>query len=593
MASHAGLIYVLETKDGYIDEKGKIATKIEEAKKIDFLDFGFGPSALEVFRRLGFENSELGEDDIRFFSVIPPYEARVDKIASFYKKLGMDFEFALEEAHSDYITYSLSNNKNYLKYIDLLEKKVIDFFERKPVDELLKTNDQTLELHQIKNNTYQREESTIDYFYSKKGQVYRYSLELKNPQIEKYFNLNEEEIKYWNEWQNKGLINYLEKRIQESKYQCYLGQDFQILDKKIEEGKLKLYFQGASRGISNLVDLLNQSVRDYYSKKELHITRMFGSYILLQNKEGELKAVKATPVPIKYCPLMVKLLKEVGGTSADTLLETLKTEDEELQTKMMCNLINEIVIQGGYFDTNRPLNSCEANVLFGASETISSAFKGNLIDAAVIVSNNLGTIITTNDSNTQGAVKRMTGLFYTSPSEKLVTTAVTSKIIPVFPYTAKIDQVAGVKEAIKRGYKRIAVSVAASDNYLLKELKELETDGVILYKFGLCSTGIDEKTALIMKENADVVWSCASKYVKQMIEPVALAQVGIKIPVHVMTEKGWKIVKNHLSYMDFEDPDLEINNGEDKPVILNEKGKMKVLTKKEIHNCTDCPHPCV
>ena len=67
----------------------------------------------------------------------------------------------------------------------------------------------------------------------------------------------------------------------------------------------------------------------------------------------------------------------------------------------MCELIDEVVIKGGYFDTSRPLNSCEVNVLFGASETMSSAFEAGLIDAAVIVSNNLGTIITTDQSNTQ------------------------------------------------------------------------------------------------------------------------------------------------------------------------------------------------
>lgn len=424
-------------------------------------------------------------------------------------------------------------------------------------------------------------------------QFYIYSFELKNPQVEKYFNLEEEEIKYFNGWQNEGLFSYLNQRMEEFKNQLFLDFDFQIVNQNIEDGKLNVYFQTTSKNTDPLREFLNQSIRDYYSMRELHITRMFGSYILLQRENEELRAVRTTPIPIQYCPLMVKLLKEVGGEYADTLLETLKTEDEHLQTEMMCNLINEIVIKGGYFDTNRPLNSCEANVLFGASETIASAFKSNLIDAAVIVSNNLGTIITTNDLNTQGAVKRMTGLFYTSPSEKLVNTAVASGIIPVFPYTATIDQVVGVKEAMKRGYKRIAVSVAAGDNYLLKDLKELETDGVILYKFGLCSTGINKETALIMKENADVVWSCASKYVKEMIEPNSIAQVGIKIPVHVMTERGWEIVKNHLSYMNFEDTNLKTSCGEEKPVIFNEKGKMKTLTKKKIHNCTYCPHPCV
>ena len=133
---------------------------------------------------------------------------------------------------------------------------------------------------------------------------------------------------------------------------------------------------------------------------------MFGSYVLLQRINGELKAVLSTEVPISYCPLMYKLLKEVGGENADLLLAALKNGDAEAQKEAMLNLINEVVIKGGYFDTSRPLNSCEANVLFGASETLSSAFQNGLIDAAVIVSNNLGTIITTNAFNTQGAVKR-------------------------------------------------------------------------------------------------------------------------------------------------------------------------------------------
>lgn len=356
-----------------------------------------------------------------------------------------------------------------------------------------------------------------------------------------------------------------------------------LIDKKLD-----------NRVLSCANDIL-EYIREYYNKKDVHITRMFGSYILLKNVNGKLKAIKATPIPIKYCPLMVKLLKEVGGEHADALLKSLKEENPELQSKMMCKLINEVVIDGGYFDTNRPLNSCEANVLFGASETMSSAFKEGIIDAAVIVSNNLGTIITTNDSNTQGAVKRMTGLFHTSPSKKLIKTATDARIDVVFPYTASIDQLEGVKKAIRLGYKNIAVSVAAEDNYLHKKLKELEKDGVKIYKFGLCSTGISEETAKIMMNDADVIWSCASKQVKNYIEPNAIAQVGIKIPVHIMTEDGWNIVSNHLKYMDsvLEIDNINLTSGEEEPVFLNNKGIIKKMKKKDVRLCSDCPHPCI
>lgn len=362
-----------------------------------------------------------------------------------------------------------------------------------------------------------------------------------------------------------------------------------------DKGYLKVVL--LNRVIDEKVTLCSKEIlefiRNYYDKNAVHITRMFGSYILLKKNGGNLTAIKATPIPIKYCSLMIKLLEEVGGENALDIINSLNTDDRIKQEKAMCKLINDIVIKGGYFDTNRPLNSCEANVLFGASETMSSAFKSGLIDAAVIVSNNLGTIITTNDCNTQGAVKRMTGLFHTSPSQKIMDTAYEEGIIPVFPYTAEIDQLEGVKKAISLGYKNIAVSVAADDNYLHEELKQLENEkGVIIYKFGLCSTGISHDTAEIMRDNSDVVWSCASKYVKEEIEPKAVAQVGVKIPVHIMTEQGWNIVSNHLEYMGFNDEVL-LTSGEDKPVLLNDKGKIKVLTKKNLRKCNDCPHPCI
>lgn len=405
------------------------------------------------------------------------------------------------------------------------------------------------------------------------------TFKLKTVPLDKFFSLNEKEK---NKYQidNEELKNYL---------QSILANE--ILDIKICGDKLVIY----SNGILNNRQVLSL-MREYYENNQTHITRMFGSYILIKGDKKDLRAVKATPIPIKYCPLMMKLLKEVGGEVADELLRTLEMEDETLQTEMMCTLINDVVIKGGYFDTNRPLNSCEANVLFGASETISSAFQNDIVDAAVIVSNNLGTIITTNSSNTQGAVKRMTGLFYTSPSETIVNTAIHSKIIPVFPYTAEIDQIVGVKKAIELGYKKIAVSIAASDNHLHDELNRLEAEhGVIIYKFGLCSTGIDDKTATVMRDNADVVWSCASKQVKDYVEPNSIAQVGIKIPVHIMTNQGWHIVSNHLRLMNpnIDYGRIKLDTGEEKPIFLNDTDGIKVLQKKYVHKCDDCPRPCI
>ncbi len=592
MASHSGLKYILETKKGYVKEDGSFTNSKSDAMLIDFWQFGFGPSAEDVYKRLGYSDQEVLDNGVSFCTMIPSYEGRDMLGINTYELMEYDFREAVDKSRSDYYQYNLIDDDKCLKYEEYLKEILLRYYQsHKSVVEVLGD----IDLYEIKGGEIDVEGGMLKRYYSSLGNVFRYSIPLKNPHIEKYFDIDRELQNYYNHFQQDGLIDYFAKRFNDEKFSWGLNFDTKLLDIKIIDDELVMYLDDWTNINGNKVAKgLNSVIRDFYSTKEMHITRMFGSYVILQKIDGELRAVEATPVPIKYCPLMVKLLNEVGGKESGKFIEAIKTENIEIQKMMMCNLIDNVVIKGGYFDTNRPLNSCEANVLFGASETISSAFKSEMLDAAVIVSNNLGTIITTNETNTQGAVKRMTGLFYTSPSLDIINEASESKIIPVFPYSATIDQVEGVKEAIKRGYKKIAVTFAAKDNELLEQIKELENEDITIYKFGLCSTGINENTAKMMLENADIVWSCASKYVKELIEPNAIAQVGIKIPVHIMTKKGWDLVRNHLEYMINQDiEEVDLVKGEGKTVFLNSDDGIKKLIKKDIRKCSDCPYPCI
>lgn len=591
MASHAGLILVLKNKDGYVDQEGNIVKDKDQARPVTFYEAGFS-DASKVLERLGLDNGSIDKESLTYETLIPSYDSRLGDIEEYLREMGYGYHNACQRAASYFEMLDLYNYDKFKKYIKELEKQTREYCctHTEPTEEII-VDGQKISLHLAANPySYSREGYKKEKFYSINDTFYKYSIRLKNPHVEKYFTLPKEEQDYYNNWQNIGLMESIKKVIAE--YNSTSSYPASVKSLSIENNELKLFADYIS---TDLTDLLNSCVQEHYSKREMHITRMFGSYIILQRIDGVLKSTKATEVPIKYCPLMIKLLKEVGGEKSDELIRAISEGDKETSSKLMLKLIDEVVIAGGYFDTSRPLNSCEANVLFGASETISSAFTSNMLDAAVIVSNNLGTIITTNNSNTQGAVKRMTGLFYTSPSSEIVQTAKDERIIPVFPYTAEIDQIAGIKEAISRGYKRIAVTFAAGDNRLLSYVKELEREGITIYKFGLCSTGIDELTARTMLENADIIWSCASKYVKELIEPNAIAQVGIKIPVHIMTKKGWELVKNHLSLMNSSNDftDLSLSMGETKPVILNTDSGIKKLTKKDIHHCADCPTPCI
>lgn len=572
MASHAGLIYTLKTEKGYVAGDNQYTQDKNKALLISFEQFGWC-SNKTVLKMLGYpdETAELE-------TIVPSFESRLGWIENKLKLLG--YKDYSDMAMDFYARYNCNNSDEYLEYIKYLDKQIKKIYNSMPVLDTLIIDNKEMELKRLQ---FSKPINDLEYHTEKLCDqtriIIKSTFKLKNLPLNKYFNLNTGEKKQYQ-------YNYDELIKQ-------IKQNLNIIDLRLQDNELMVY----SNVLPNILNKYILSIlRDFYEENQFHITRMFGSYILLKGNKEELKAIKATPIPIKYCPLMTKLLKEVGGDIAEKILMTLQTEGEKLQTEAMCDLINEVVIKSKYFDTNRPLNSCEANVLFGASETIASAFDNNLVDAAVIVSNNLGTIITTNSNNTQGAVKRMTGLFYTSPSEKLVETAMNENIIPVFPYTAEIDQIAGIKKAIELGYKKIAVSVAAKDNYLLKQIKQIEKENnVLIYKFGLCSTGIDEKTAIIMKDNADVIWSCASKQIKNYVEPHAIAQVGIKIPVHIMTSQGWQIVKNHLVKMNPElgNQSIDLVEGENKPVLLNNDNSIKVLKKKNVYNCQDCPRPCI
>lgn len=334
-------------------------------------------------------------------------------------------------------------------------------------------------------------------------------------------------------------------------------------------------------------------VQKYYSELNIHITRMFGSYILIAPNSKKLEAKFATKTEINYCPLMFKLLKQQGASEA-LLQSLLKGNIHTYQTEI-CHFINEVILPAGGFDDNRPLNSCERNVSFGASESMADSIDHGIIDAAVIVSNNLGTVITNTSSTTQGVVKRMSGLFYTSPSPNSIDNAYHSNIFPVFPITGDIDQLEGVKQAIQLGYKRIAVSVAADDNKLLSEISKLEKDGITIYKFGLCATGVTENTATIMAKNADVIWSCASKYVRELVAPASLLQIGIKIPVYIMNTKGLDIIKPRLLSIDpsFDFSDITLTESDEKTVIYNQSSHLVKTKFKNLKKCVDCPHPCV
>jgi len=88
---------------------------------------------------------------------------------------------------------------------------------------------------------------------------YIYSFELKNPHIESFFDMKDEQINYYNSWQNKGIIENISNFIKNKE------------NIKISNGNLEIYFDDYNK---EQINLINESIRDFYEEKEMHITRM-------------------------------------------------------------------------------------------------------------------------------------------------------------------------------------------------------------------------------------------------------------------------------------------------------------------------------
>jgi hypothetical protein len=58
------------------------------------------------------------------------------------------------------------------------------------------------------------------------------------------------------------------------------------------------------------------------------------------------------------------------------------------------------------------------------------------------------------------------------------------------------------------------------------------------------TTGISEAQAAILAEACDLVWSCASKAVREIAGRRACLQMGVSIPVFAITAEGKRLLLN-------------------------------------------------
>ena len=182
---------------------------------------------------------------------------------------------------------------------------------------------------------------------------------------------------------------------------------------------------------------------------------------------------------------------------------------------------------------------------FGATELLGFASQTGLIDAAVLACDGAGTVIVQKPALIQGVGGRMSGLVSTSPIPEVIARIEENGGIVVDKAHASLDQFNGVKQAYKKGFKKVAVTVARPE--VAGKIRKTFPDAII---FGVHVTGLTREEAESMVASADLMTACASKTVREVAGVKALLQAGVSVPIFAITKRGKEIIIEKIRQTD-------------------------------------------
>jgi putative methanogenesis marker protein 8 len=223
---------------------------------------------------------------------------------------------------------------------------------------------------------------------------------------------------------------------------------------------------------------------------------------------------------------------------------------EEESRETVERVLKEHMSDLGMYGPDRILEIDQKPVSFGASEILMDAMAEGLVDAAVIVCEGAGTIVVSRPEVLQAVGAHMTGLIKTEPIKE-VQDGLKMRGCLLLDGQCRIDQVEGFELASDAGFKRIAVTIAGTRSAESKILRRLGNaignEPIIL---AVHTTGITKAEARELADNCDIVWSCASKAVREIVGNRGLLQIGISIPVFALTCAGKRLILNRAMNFD-------------------------------------------
>lgn len=259
-----------------------------------------------------------------------------------------------------------------------------------------------------------------------------------------------------------------------------------------------------------------------------HVIETLGKVkVVIEN--GEITEVGSSEM--KYCPMFHAMHKV-----------------DELNEEFIRKNINFRIRDFGMCTPQRVVEMDDL-VTVGISEILKTNMENGSIDCVVGACDGAGTVIMTNPRVVQGVGGRVSGLISTTPIPEVIEKLQQKDSIVLDPETAELNQLEGLKIALEKGYKNIAVTVIPSQ--MIKELRQYPVDDdVNVYIFVAHTTGVSAEEAEMLFENGDIVTACASKEVRGYADEHKPYYYGVKVPIFCATENGRRFLDNRLEKID-------------------------------------------
>ena len=264
-----------------------------------------------------------------------------------------------------------------------------------------------------------------------------------------------------------------------------------------------------------------------YMVEDRHVIETLGKVrVVIEN--GEITEVGESEV--NYCPMF----HAMHGV-------------EELNEDFIRKNINFRIKDFGMCTPERIVEMDDA-VTVGISEILKTNMEKGNIDCVVGACDGAGTVIMTNPRIVQGVGARVSGLVSTTPLPEVIEKLEEKDSIVLNPENAELNQLEGLKVALNKGYKNIAITILPSP--MVEEIRNYPIeDDVNVYIFVAHTTGAKMDEVKMLFDNVDIVTACASRAIDEYADKYEPYYYGLKVPIFCASEDGRRLLDIRLDHI--------------------------------------------